>query len=1163
MVSSMAQLPLIGNLFSPKDASQPKQSRSANCFAEHFATLLTLRGYFNQLELESIVQTKDGVWEFRRNSRKIRALPVSSYRKTLPMKIDDFRNELNRLKPQTAANKQTNCDYWLVLDANLNTFSKEFDSEVSQVDGVFGESANISESDQTIALILPDAKAEASKLIAEQLNIDEFYADIIRQLVSKLIFDANEGQKLSIFAKPNQVSKTDIHWIIREILLHRSGTSFDPNKLSRAISIVTFPPSEAKNPSFSNLNIRPEHLSSKYFVERPELVEKVLQYLKQFRSCAVTAVIGTGSSALLWSIVKETSDSRCWYEVNSNSSLDIETLTKIISSYRFDYPIGFVIDNINLGNSRAFRSLVEATKLNENVWVAGSVNSENLYLVTAEKSTAVFPMFFDEEFDKVLVSQTAEFLSDTRKSKEEIEKIITEANPGTDTAVTHGNLSINQTLDKLLLKRYEIIMKYGGPKRKSKTISFRKNKKSRKQKTRQKQNPSQIAQTRPSIEQNKEHSQEDQQLLQDCNDEIDVLTAIALVIASEGRVEVASLQSNLTLEYPRLISAIDRLQTIGLYYKDEKTDTVFGSHPVSTSDMCRALVDVGFASKSELSSAAIENADPNLLEEIVAKAVELKHLNNAEITAAIENRFKNRRQNSLSSASSIENSSRPQDYIDILTRDLEESIQLARGFFHGHILNISKDWAETILSPELPQFYCLVAVSNAITGFMGIRANDSHSYKAYSRGESWYRRVKAIKLPRVILSNIVDSLTGQFNKLDSYLICEAMEVLQGHSVERHYIRQLRDIRSIVARTFVSMHIEHVMKIIDLAYCLSPELCDDWLQAYDQLEGTVPLITRVHQNTPFALEYGEEEDDFGKFFSANIYKDILNEDSIDLQNIANHYNNSMILLNSEPLLTVTTVVDENDKEIESTPCVVTSKRDATIARQNFAVNAGIAVAKFVGAPSWAAYLEKATKCLEAIHGIGSVYLNFECSKIESGEVFQRLLPFLWEGTDLAAPFDLNRYKMLDEFEVQPLQRLSQVLNLNAFMGFRDLPEGAKYYHQDAQRARYFCHQAYNEPWEHIGGNPPKILQDIENLARDMQVVGLVAEELEMHPIEKWPVPAALNETSFAYIVGRCHQNMSTKQKQELQLADVSTGKIAKEDISLPLPERFNVLKESES
>lgn len=1167
MASSMTQLSLIRNLFSPKDARKPTPSRSASSFAEHYATLLTLQGYFDLLELESIVQAKDGVWEFRRDSRKIRALPFSKYRKTFPINIDEFKDELHRLWTRPATEKNSDCNYWLVIDANLKAFSNEFDSERSLVDNVFGESANIPESSRTFAVVLRDAKSEASKLIAEQLDIDEFYADIIRQLVSQLIHETATKSNQTIFAKPKQVSKANIHWIIRDVLLHRSRASFDPIKLSRAVSIVTFPSTEAKHPASSNLSIQPEHLSSKNFVDRPELVEEVLQKLKLFRSCAITAEIGTGMSALLWSVVHQTSDNRCWYQVTSTSPLDIASLSKVIASYKFDYPIGFVIDNINLSNSRIFRSLIELTKFNKNIWVAGTVSSMDCYLVSAEKSLAIYPLYFDEEFDKVLVAQTAEILSDSEESKKEIEKLITETDPDSDPAVAHGRISINHSLDDLLLNKYAITMrntlKQGGLKPTSKSVSFRKSKKSRKLKTRQKQKSSQAAQMQPPIEPKKEYSTEDQQLMQDRNDELDVLIAIALVTAIEGRVTIASLQANLTLEAHRLNSAIDRVQALGLYFKDETDHTVFGVHPVSAHGMCRALVEVGFTSWSELASAAIENVDSNLLEEIAAHVAGLEFLSNSEITTAVKSRFENRKHHSLSVAGSSENSPTSQEDLDIISRDLEEWVKLARGIFQGNLLKITRDWVKTFRFPQLTQRYCLPAVSYAITGTKSFALSDPYISDAYPRGESWFKRIQSTKLPRIISSNIVDILTEQFDRLAPELICDAMDVLQIHRVERHYVKQLCDIHSTVASTFVSLNIDHVMKILDLAYCLSPELFDEWVQAYNQLEGTDPLEIRVQENTPFALPWKEDDDGFGKILAANIHKDILNDNEIDVQNIVNQYSHSLRLLDPDSVYTQTAIVDENGKEIRSAPINVIHKKEVTLARQNFAVNSGITVSKFVGAQSWADYLETATKTLEEIHAIGSVYLNLVCCKFDTEEIYEKLFPFFLKGVKLKAPFDSNRYKYNEEFELQPLQRILLGLNLNAFLGFRDLPENARFYYEEAQRIRTSCHRAYGEPWEHVGGESPSILEDVENLARDMQTVGLVAEELQMHPIERWRVPPTLTETSFAYIASLCRQNMSMTQRQELEITDVFVNKIKMEDMTVPLPDKLRALQKRES
>lgn len=1125
----MAQLRLNPDLFKNKLLKKQTQARSASNFEEHFATLLAIRGYFDLLDFDSLEQTKAGVFVFRSDSKSIKALPFSKRGRDIPISFDEFDKQLEQLWTPIRKKTKADYEYWLVLDANLNAFSEKFDTNQSSLEYFQGENGKNPLTQKTTVVVEPDPQSEATNLIANQLNLDIISADIIRHQISKLILEQANDTNLTIFNKSRPISKVRIDRIIREITMTSVGYRTGISSNAPSISPLTFPSVQSNLPYIMGFNIKPQHLSSSKFIYRPKPVNQIIQNLKRCGASLITEVDGQGSSALLWNVAKKTSIHRCWFNVDASACLDEVTIPKLIRTYPHNYPIGFVLDNINLSNYRVFLSMLDEAEKNDNVWIFGTASYNNRYLVTCHQSLSVYYLRLDEDFNNKRIETAAEIISESDKDRKKIEKIMKEKDSDMDSAVTHGRYIINQTQDNILLEYYANTDRAKNLESLPKSASFRMGKKSRKHKFRKGSNLKPEKQVAHEPETN---IKIDQSELQERTAELDVLIATAYTIALEGSISIDTLESNLKLDSKELIATIDRLQTRNFLLKDEKNNKVYGVHSLSCIDRCSVLVDIDFATWNEMVASAIEISDSSLLEVLTAEAVFLERINSFELSNAIRNRFEKRKVRLANSSQSSANSPPNQEDGDNINRDFEDWIRLARGVFHGHLLKITEPWTKSCKFPDILTKSCISAATYAISGRVVRTQIGSEFPNIDARGKAWFQKIRNVKLPQIVVSNIVTLLNDHFEQLNPHLISEAMMSLQGYRLDKTNFNLLCDMDSAVAKRFVSMDINDVMRILDLAYCLDVQLFDRWVEAYRVLEGRDSLTKRVIANIPHSEPLLDKPKDSEKELEALIYRDILSVPNLDVQSLLNQYSNSLMLLYEKKLDVTTFIVDDFKNKVDSAPFGLAFTSECTIERVRFALHTGIAVAKFAGAPCWSAYLEAGTNLLETLYSYCLTYLNRVCLGLDADNVLSELCPTFVNGIELPAPINLSRYILHDAFDEQPLQSLAMSFNQAFFKGFRELPNNSMINYLHVTRLRSLSERVHEEPWKLISHSPPAILQKLQKLFKNLTIVNLVASNINMHPAEKWKVPTALSDSAFSYIVAKCRKELTSDQLMQL-------------------------------
>ena len=1106
----------------------------------HYETLLTVQGYFDQLQLETLVRLDEGTYTYRSGADTVCTQIFSAQKAGELPTIADLRTAFERLWTTETSEKTSDRKYQLVFKAEANTYIDDQGWDMPLDLSQFRDNSDYSKWRLTEKVVESDPKTLATSILAEELNIDILWADVIRQKISlHLLKKSNEG-KQNESPEPNFLSRDELKTLIDEILEHHPQTHLEDCKRSHAIEPVSFPALNSNNAFVLGISVRPEHLSSDLILHDSDEVDVVISKLKTTGASLISGPPGTGKSSLLWMIAQETNAERCWFRVSSFSYLDSVAIRQFLSSYQYNYPIGFALDGIDHSNYRIFIEMVNVAKDNENIWILGTVQLPYDYLVNFPK----FLLNHDLTLDTKRLNATFKNIDATNPGKD---RKILDSEIESQDEFNPAGLELGETetaITKALVDRYDVSTKadtrLGRQTSITQPVSFRTSKKSRKQKPKQTNPiPKHIPRSKERVPENRT---KDPRTAQEREDELEVLIATAYIFSLGGSVSIASLCANLTVNTERVNSAIQRLHDLQFLFRDDADGRVYGQHRFVTYLRCKALVEQGYATWPQIVTISILISDSSFLEVIAYDSYYIGKMNNATITKAIESRFKSWQElTKIDGDSTGRSDDKPTGIVREET-ELEECTRLARGILHAHLLITSGEWSSIYPIEDVPRRYAVPTLFETMTGEIK-RQYEPESYDLDDvnfQAKSWCRKVSTFTLPAYIVAKIVSTIEERIGEIDVRLIIEALRVLVGIRVDSLSIRKLRKLTDKVVVAFRTMNIHHVMELLDIADNISTELSKSWIHAYDRMEDSASLESRLIEETPHALPLTADDD--GKpYLKAYIGRDIVSDPNIDLGDLVLRQTSALRLLKPEAPDIVCSIVDDEGKEINAYPFSVSFDNSSSHSRvkQRFAIDSAITLAKYFGASGWSTYLDNGLKLLEEMHRNCTNMLNDHCSNVDPDESFAGLADIIDESRNLTAPLDADWFEQGEDIEFEPMQRALAYYDHDLFIFYESLPSNRNDFYSYLQEMRSFCLQCIDEPWEHITDKIPSVINDINKVLSDLQVVTLASENSTDHPIERWPVPEANTEHSFQYIVSKCRNDLNGAQRKTLHKGDFAT------------------------
>lgn len=1109
-------------------------------FEHHFATLLTVQGYFDRIDLDSIRLTENQVFVFQIDDSTYYSRVFSEQKSGETPKVQDIRDTLELLWSAQIDNSNNFSEYQLIFKAETASYLDESDEERPLHISEFKKLDKNSQPIRTVSVTVTDPKATTTKLLADGLNIDVLWADVIRQSIWQLILTTAREKNQRYFAQPNFIAKNKIHSLIDEILKQRPNSKLKLAVDSKVIRIVSFPFLPPNQSFVPGMQVKTEHLSTGQIVGLSDSVDETISNLHRTGVCFIPGAIGAGKSSLLWLTAQRTDKERCWFRVDSYSILDTVAIQRLIATYDYNYPIGFLFDDINLGNFRIFLKMVDWAKKNNSIWVLGTTRLMNNYLVCFHQSLSTVTLLDDEHYRKIVFKDLPHSSDDTPTeylSSKWLE-IVQEQNHSSTSKI---ETPLVEQMCSIFRQRYDTVRRVtDSTQRKplpTKSIGFRTGKKTRKRKNNSKQTAAQLNQTQSSISKIKEI--ESEEVVRERLDELKILIATSFILSLKGSVSIKSLVMNQKFDLARVYSAIDRLQKNKFLNFDKESDRILPAHPVISIIICKALEKQNLASRRELITASVLNSDSSFLEQVVANAIDTDYTNNFTLAHSVETRFNIRLKLPVNTTAPINRTNDTMGDTCFHESELEECIRITRGAIHGHLLKLASEWERIYPIKKVPHKYAIPMIIEAITG-KSIRDRDDgfDLDPVKSQANSWYRKAKNLTLPQQITTKIIDIVENQFTSLDPHLIIEALKVLIGVKISSQTQIRIRDLGNKVASHLARMNIRHVMEIIEIVENIVNDGAKFWQEAHDQHKECSSLLSRIIVETPYAYPLETADDGLGPYIVAHFDQEIMSHKDLNVQDIVNRQNSALQLLLPRSLDIVCGV---EDPEITNEyPFSLSFKHNMknSYSRRLYAHESAIPVSKFFNGNGWPSFLEDGLKIIESIQSHCLNLLNSICRGVGSEGYFHELSDIINDSYYLQAPF--NHAWLLDSCneEFEQMQILLMRYDYNLFEYFEYLPEYNEEFYSYIQRMRVRCRRCSEEPWKLVSDSMPIAFDEINSLLSDLQYVIVAAQNSDVHPTERWPIPAQHYDKPFQYIVSKSRTNLNGAQKKFLHEDDWS-------------------------
>lgn len=1099
-------------------------------YDNHVLTLLAVRGYVGEIELDSLVSLDNGVTVFRCKKQTVYVTSYTVNRYNNEESVEDVRIRIQMLWASSNEKTEENCAYWLIFDSDKIS-SVESDSPAMPLSNELLDTlSNDPKVDQTIGIPEFDPKLEATRILEKELGIDILWADIIRQAILRRVSEIVETKKVSRIKFSAFLSRAEIRAIISNVLSFR-----DKNKQKgySDVNVVTFPPMLKNDVLYEGMSIRPAHISSGQLVRRPDLVENVLTKLERVGSCVITSDTHNLESALLWSIVDETEDQRCWFHITSYACLNSFAILALIASYNYRYPIGFIIEDINLESSRLYLKMVDAARGNENIWILGTTLKTRQYLVSAHIDVAIEelkPYKTLTKLDSNLPEQISDEIpkTDTEPNKLLDYRFFSILNSSKEEEI--GNDLIWDSITNFVRDRYTITNRNNKLHRSQSFAvnqsTFRTSKKSQKQKPKRKHVALKKRPNNSPDNQTKIRTPEEQRLFQERVEELDVLITTAYLTALGGNIKVEKLQCLLNFPEEKLLSTIRRLQRIGTLILDSRDKTIYGVSILASRHICFALVDENFATWKDLTSSAIVFADSNILEQLLSQIIHEKYLDRTEITKAIQDRFEKQKAN-------LDNSN-----IDIHDREItefEDYIRCARGISHGSILRITDEELKIEGLLKIDARHFIPEVHKIITGLDKSGLFDDNPRNIPKQAKKWHNRVRSISFPQTVTSTIIEWLCVKIEQFDPKIICSALHSLIGLRLETKYVAKLRKLHSKIPDVFKSLSIGDIADILDCLKCISKETAQQWILAYDAIQDYPTLITRIIEETPNAIPIYEYDDGPGVCICAPFALDEQFNSRYHNQELVNRHSNAVKIF-SLSSYDVVSRFEFDKQEIDAMPYRVAFDNQATLAMEKHSIESIIPVNRFLGSPSWSDYLNEGFELLTSSYDQSIKILDLISRQKDRTDALNTLHKTNVDAVMLVAPAELDWFDYDNNQKFRRMQNFLPLLNKEFIEAFSHIPNSDLFFNIQLSRIRVLCKHCYKEPWKHIFAKPPSVLRKMDKLLKDMKVVSLASENIQMSPFERWSVPKGMTNGAFSYIVKKSRRMLTADQRIGLKSND---------------------------
>lgn len=236
-------------------------------------------------------------------------------------------------------------------------------------------------------------------LLTKHLETAEIIAEGIASDLYKLVADTSRENASVSYEERRRISTTEIERRIFERL-----EAEDPSKIDQALASGVLEPIDFRTPVnepsfYMGVKAKPGHVAAGLILPRPDETREVISSLKGRRHLLIAGPSGAGKSALMWLSASVLAYEFRWFQITAKATAnDADAIVRFVRARRpmSTSPIGLAVDEVSSANSALWDVLLQALRGLPEVYILGSVRTEDIYLVANQSDTEFVHVSLDE-----------------------------------------------------------------------------------------------------------------------------------------------------------------------------------------------------------------------------------------------------------------------------------------------------------------------------------------------------------------------------------------------------------------------------------------------------------------------------------------------------------------------------------------------------------------------------------------------------------------------------------------------------------------------------------------------------------------------------------------------------------------------------------------------
>ena len=248
-------------------------------------------------------------------------------------------------------------------------------------------------------IVCDSPKEQVVNLLTRHLETAEIIAEGIASDLYELVADASSANASVPYDDRRRISTTEIERRIFQRLEAEDPSAIDQAVASGALEPIDFQTPVSEPSFYLGVKAKPGHVAARLILPRVDETREITSKLKERRHVLVAGPSGAGKSALMWLSAGALACEFRWFQITARATAsDADSIVRFVRARRPTHtsPIGLALDEIGSGNSDLWDVLLRLLRGLPEVYVLGSVRTEDISLITNHSDTDIVQASLDE-----------------------------------------------------------------------------------------------------------------------------------------------------------------------------------------------------------------------------------------------------------------------------------------------------------------------------------------------------------------------------------------------------------------------------------------------------------------------------------------------------------------------------------------------------------------------------------------------------------------------------------------------------------------------------------------------------------------------------------------------------------------------------------------------